>query len=130
MKSVTILIGNRCCTIGLSYNLFLQSMTRRVLHGLLALLLSAFYLMGSLELDEEECKAHYQQEQVSALCVTAPVYHVPAATVLFLLPEPVFCFRQLLHSVTLPRLAAAWLRGEPAPPPPHRLFLRLCTLRL
>ena len=103
-------------------------MVRKTLYGLLALLLSVFYLTGSLELDQEEFKAHYQQEQVSSICIASPVYHVPAATVVTLLPEPSFCFRRLLHPVTLPGFAATWLRREPAPP--GRLFLRFRVLRL
>lgn len=106
----------------------LYCMVRKTLYGLLALLLSVIYLTGSLELDEEEFKAHYQQEQVSALCVTAPAYHVPAATVVALLPERSFCFRRILHSVTQLGFAAAWLLREPAPP--GRLFLRFRVLRL
>lgn len=63
-------------------------MSRRVLYGLLALLLSVFYLTGSLELDEDEVNAHYQQEQVSTICTAVPDYTISVATVIAWLSQP------------------------------------------
>ena len=102
-------------------------MTRKALYGLLALLLSGFYLTGSLELDQDEFKAHYQQEQVSALCTASPVHHIPSATVVTLLPETSVFVRPLLAAGIIRFFPACLLRD---PSPPERRFLRFRVLRL
>lgn len=103
-------------------------MMKKAIYGLLALLLSAFYLTGSLELDGEEFKAHYQQEQISCLCTASPLHVIPAATVVTLLPEPSFFRWPLLHRAVSVCFSPAWLLREPVPP--GRRFLRLRVLRL
>lgn len=103
-------------------------MTRNVLYSLLALLLSVFYLIGSLELDEEEVDAHYQQEQVSTICTAVPGYTLSAPTVTAWLPQPApdSWFRPL--SATLDYYHVWLLQREPAPP--KRQYLRFRVLRL
>lgn len=102
---------------------------RHVIYGILALLLSVFYLTRSLELDEEEYKAHYSQEQISTLCTAAPVYTVPTTMVVALLPVPIHFHSAPnfgVGSVSAPALAFRFWE----PPPLARRFRRLCVLRL
>lgn len=103
-------------------------MTNKVLHSLLALLLSACYLMGSLELDQDEFKAHYQQEQISALCTAPPVHLMSAATVVMLFAAPPSFCPLFLPEVLVGGFVSAWLLREPAPP--GRRYLRFRVLRL
>lgn len=95
----------------------------------LALFMGLLLLGRSLELDPDELRDHYAQEQVSTVC---------ANPVRILLPAPVW---QALVPVTV---AENWSRNTPAnpwvdsprpvfyddPPPRPRRFLRLRVLRL